>query len=104
MALPQVTAAYEDCYDYFDQARASENGIRILLSGEKQARHLQFRLQQARSLERRDSTRLYDKTDPRWGKSENDKFRVSVRQAAEGDGWWVYIEAWKQEVETVENL
>lgn len=104
MALPKVTAAYEDCYDYFDQARASANGIRILLETKSQAMHLQFRLHQARSLERRDNSRIYDRSDPRFGKSENDKFRVAVREAAEGDSWWVYIEPWNQKVETVEEL
>lgn len=104
MALPQVTAAYEDCYDFFDKARVSQNGIRILLPTKTQAQHLQFRLHQARSLERRDSSRIYDRSDPRFGKSENDRFRVAIREAAEGDGWWVYIEPWGQKVETVENL
>lgn len=104
MALPKTTAAYEDCYEHFDRARASAKGIRVLFKSESQARHFQFRMCQARSLERKDSTRIYDKTDPRWGKTENDKFRVAVRQAAEGDSWWVYIETWNQEVETVEEL
>lgn len=104
MALPKVTAAYEDCYEYFDQAQASANGIRILLDKETKAKHLQFRLQQARSLERDDNKRLYDRTDPRWGKSIHDKFRVAVREAAEKDGWWVYIEPWSTDAVTVEEL
>lgn len=104
MALPKTTAAYEDCYEYFDRARNSKNGIRIFLKTRAQAYQLSCRLHQARVLERQDSSRVYDRTDPRWGKSENDRFRVALREAAEGDGWWVYIETWTQEVESVEEL
>lgn len=104
MALPTVAAAYEDCYDHYERARESERGIRIFFQKEKDARHFQFRMHQARSIERRESRQVYDKIDPRWNKSINDRYRVAVRQAAEGDGWWVYIEVWNQEIGTIEEL
>jgi hypothetical protein len=105
MALSNSIAAYSDCYDHFDRANNSANGIRILLSTEKEANYLRFRLNQARALERRDSMRVYDKIDHRFGKSENDRFRISVIPAAEGEiGFWVYIQPWVQEVEEIEEL
>jgi hypothetical protein len=105
MALPATTAAYEDCYDYYERARGAPNGIRVLLADRAQAQHLQFRMHQARALERRDSMRIYDKVDPRWGKSENDHFKVSLVPPADGDtGYWVYIQPWGQQIEAVEEL
>ena len=105
MALPQTTAAYEDCYEHYDRARESPKGIRILMPDRSAAQHLQFRMHQARSLERRDACRLYDKTDHRWGKSVNDPYRVSLRAPAPGeDGYWVYIEPWGQATEAIEEL
>lgn len=105
MALPTTTAAYEDCYDHYERARVSANGIRILLPDRAQAQHLQFRMHNARALERRDSMRIYDKSDPRWGKSENDHFKVSLVPCADGEtGYWVYVEPWNQKVDAVEEL
>lgn len=105
MSLPSTTAAYEDCYDFYDQAKSKPNGIRILLATKTEAQHLQFRMHQARSLERRDAMRIYDKSDPRWGKSENDHLKVSLVEPAEGEaGYWVYIQPWGQKVEAVEEL
>lgn len=105
MALSNSISAYEDCYAHFDRANASANGIRILLTTEKEANYLRFRLNQARALERRDTMRLYPRDDPRFGKSENDKFRISVIPAAEGEtGYWVYLQPWDQKVEEIEEL
>lgn len=104
MALSDSMAAYSDCYDYYERARNGK-GIRILLPDDKQAGILRMRLNQARVLERRESMRIYDRTDPRYGKSENDKFRVAVRPVAEGEiGCWVYIEEWAQETLAIEDL
>lgn len=105
MALPTSTAAYQDCFDYFDQARHAERGIRILVESQTKARHLSNRLHQARALERRDSARIYDRTDPRHGKSENDGLQVTIREAADGEpGWWVYIQPWSITAQAVEEL
>lgn len=105
MALSESVAAYEDCYEYYETARRTAKGIRVLLENEKQAGILRMRLHQARVLERRESMRLYERNDVKYGKSENDKFRVSMKRAADGEeGWWVYIEPWNQEVMGVEEL
>lgn len=104
MALPDTPAAYQDCYDHFEKAQRSERGIRIHMPDFKSAHYLRSRLNQARVLERRQACRVYPKEDPRYNKSENDKFRVSIIETAEGDGYWVYIELWNQTVGEVEEL
>lgn len=105
MALSNSIAAYDDCFAHFDRAQAAENGIRILMSTESEANYLRFRLNQARALERKESCRIYDRTDPLYGKSENDCFRISVMRSAEGEtGFWVYIRKWHQQFDAVEEL
>jgi len=105
MALSESIAAYEDCFEYFERAQASERGIRIIVSDYKQACLLRIRLNQARVLQRREAMRIYEREDPRYGKSENDRYRVTLRPVAEGEeGHWVYIEPWAQAVVDVEEL
>ena len=105
MALSDCTAAYTDCYTHFERAGASTKGIRILLNTAAEAQHLRFRLYQARKLERVQSMRVYTRADPQYGKSINDRFRITIQPTAEGDGkCWVYIEPWDQEFEDVEEL
>ena len=105
MALSDQTSAYSDCYDFFDRAIRSGRGIRILVPSEKDASFLRFRLNQSRVLQRRESTRVYQRTDPQYGKCEFDKFRVTTRPPADGEtGFWVYIEEWSAETLDVEEL
>lgn len=103
MSLPESMAAYGDCYDFYDRAQDAPKGIRIPVADRPAATQLRLRLNQARVLQRREAMRLYDRTDPRYGKSINDKFRVTTREGP--DSWWVYIEAWCAEAyEGVEEL
>ena len=106
MSLPEQMAAYNDCYEFFERAQASTKGIRIPVADEPAARYLRIRMNMSRVLERREAMRLYEKHDPRYAKSVNDKFRVTFRPAAENDGtYWVYIEPWSAEIyEGVEEL
>ena len=104
MALSEATAAYSDCYDLFEKAQNDGKGVRIHLPNRPEAHMLRMRLNQARVLERRESMRIYDRIDPRYGKSENDRFRVTIREAAEGDGYWVYIEEWAADFIVIEGL
>ena len=104
MALPETMAAYDDCYSLYEAAQADGRGARALLPTYGEALMMRMRLNQARVLERRESARLYERTDHRHGKSENDKFKVTIRESVEGDGWWVYIEVWTLNCITVEGL
>jgi len=105
MALSDCVAAYGDCYGHYDRAQSSPNGIRILLNSHKEAMHFRFRLYQARKLERVQTMRTYTRSDPQYGKSVNDRFRITIQPTAEDDEkYWVYIQPWDQEVEDVEEL
>ena len=56
-----------------------------------------------RVLQRREAVRMYERTDPRFGKSEFDKFRLKIVEAAEQTGeWWVYIDPFGMEREIME--
>jgi len=107
LALSESIAAYEDCFDAFDRATRSTKGIRVLFDNKKAAGYFRIRLNQARVLSRREAMRQYERTDPRYGKSEFDKFRVKLVEAAEDTGeWWVYIDPFgqKEEIQTIEEL
>lgn len=103
MSLPDQIAAYEDCFDLYSSALADSIGVRARFPNHVDAKLMQMRMHQARSLQRRESIRLYDKTDLRWNKSEFDPLKVSVRVDDE-DRWWVYVIRHGQEIETIEPL
>src|SRR4051812_46568412 len=110
MALSESMAAYEDCYEYFERARNAIKGIRVEITEgdspaerEKRAGLMRMRMNQARVLQRRESMRLYKREDPRYGKSEYDKYRVTCREDTEGN-WWIYIEVWNMAVGAIESL
>lgn len=104
MALPDTIAAYSDCLEHFERAQESPRGIRIFNSTERSAIYLRNRLNQARSIERRESRKLYPFDHPSHGKSLNDRFVIRIMESAEGDGHWVYIEPWSQTVGEIEEL
>ena len=93
MALSESMAAYIDCYEIYDAARDNPKGVRVLIGEYNQAGIMRMRMNQARVLERKEAKRLYDRTDPKYGKSENDKFRNKILEDTEGN-WWLYVEPW----------
>lgn len=103
MSLPDQLAAYADCLDLYERALGDEVGARAKLPTVNEATMFRMRMHQARSLERAESRRMYDKTDIRYNKSEFDVLKVTVREDTEG-GWWVYVTRHGQEIETVETL
>jgi hypothetical protein len=91
MSLPQRLDAYPDCIDVFD--RALEEKTRVEFETYKEAKLFQLRMCTCRALHRDETKRMYERTDPQWGRSPYDK--LVVRQPVEDDGpghWWVYIE------------
>ena len=107
MALSESIAAYEDCFETFDRARQSAKGVRVLFDNKKAAGYFRIRMNQARVLDRREAMRQYERTDPRYGKSEFDKFRIKLVEADEKDGtWWVYVDPFgqREEIMDIEEL
>ena len=105
MALPLAPAAYADCYDHFERAQQSTRGIRIFVESYAKAFHLRARMNQARCIERREAARIYPRADPKFGKSENDCFKLTLVESAEADGtWWIYIQRWDAIEVEIEEL
>ena len=104
MTLPNQIAAYEDCFILYDKALADPLGARALFDTKSKARVFIMRMHQARQLERDESKKQYPKEDPRWGKSEYDSLRVTLREGDPSDGWWVYVDRHSAEILAMETL
>jgi hypothetical protein len=102
MSLPQRIAAYTDCFDIYD--KAVTKGARVCFATKSEAQQFGHRMRQARSLRRDEASRMYDKTDRRWGKTDYD--RLIVRHPVEDDKgeWWVYVEPYGSNILAVEEL
>ncbi len=106
MALTDAIAAYEDCDRLFEQARNAPKGIRVCMGTDSKAAHyLRMRMNHFRQLQRRESMRTYDRTDPRYGKSEYDKLYVRLAEDEAGE-FWLYIDPAGQEalIVTIEEI
>lgn len=103
MSLPNQISAYPDCFELFDRAAASTKGARALLPDKSKAMLFQMRMHQARSLQRAETRRMYDKSSPQYDKSEFDHLRVSVQEDSTG-GWWVYVIPHGTMIETIEEI
>ncbi|MGH7238816.1 MAG: hypothetical protein ACREHG_01990 [Candidatus Saccharimonadales bacterium] len=88
MTLMDKIAAYEDCFEWFDQALNDAFGIRVRFSCQNDAYTFQLRMHQARALHRVESTKIYPETDLRYGKSEYDKLAVR-RPVKDQDSCWI---------------
>ena len=86
MSLPDRIAAYEDCLRVYEGSPC-----RVAFATFGEAKYFCMRMHKARSLEREDAQRLYPKDDPRWGRSQYDKFVVNHPVEDESGEWWVYI-------------
>lgn len=104
MSLPEQLAAYNDCFDVFDKAMADPTGIRCVFDKYERAKFFQLRMNQARSLMRKESTRLYPQNDPRHNKSEYDSLVVRNPVEDEAHEWWVYIERHGSVILGIESL
>ena len=102
MALTDAIAAYEDCERLFDQAINKPKGIRVCLGAgdeaKKAAHYLRMRMNHFRQLQRKEAMKVYDRTDPRYGKSEYDKLYVRLAEDEAGE-FWLYIDPAGQEAQ-----
>jgi hypothetical protein len=83
-------AGYADCFDLFDRALESPNGIRNACRDRGAAKHIVVRLNTARVMSRRESREVYAEDDPHFGVSPYDPFIIRAKEV-EGS-WWVYLE------------
>jgi len=103
MALSNQLAAYSDCEDLFSQAKADKLGARACFDLDAQAKYFRLRLNHYRVLLRRESTRVYEKIDPQFGKSDYDEFICQVKEDTEGN-FWVYVSRVNNDILEVQSL
>jgi hypothetical protein len=104
MSLPTRLDAYHDCIDIFDAAVANTKGRRVAFATREKANIFQLRMCNARRLHREESTRLYERDDPQWGRSPYDRLVVRKPVEDEAGEWWVYIEPHGSDILAVEDV
>jgi len=103
MALSNQIAAYSDCEDLFTRAKADPVGARACFATDAQAKYFRLRLNNYRVLLRRESIRIYDRTDPLYGKSDYDEFICQVKEDDAGE-FWVYVSRTNNEILDIQPL
>ncbi len=103
MSLPLQIAAYGDCFEVFERAKANPRGVRVHMGPKNSAERMRYRMQMARRLARDESRRMYDRTAPQWNKSEFDDLILLLRQDEDGE-WWVYVERYGMDIGVIEPL
>jgi hypothetical protein len=90
MTISTSPLAYDDCYEVFERAIASDKGIRIPFTTSDETMNYVMRLHNARQLKRDLNTEVYPKDHPMYGKSDYDILKCSRRKV---DGtYFVYVE------------
>lgn len=104
MTLPANLDAYDREFEALERAANDPIGIRLKFTSSSRAQLFMFRIHQARALERANSKKIYEKDDPRWGKSAYGSL-VCRRPIQDTNGdWWVYLEHGGGDVLAIEEL
>jgi|ERR1700735_583788 len=103
MTIPTNRMSYMDVYKKFDEAKDDPKGIRIPFATRAEAQHYQMRMHNARSVDRRENAKLYDRTHPLYGQSTYDTLQVRLREGEDGT-WFVYVEPKDKFIGEVERL
>lgn len=105
MSLTDQRAAYTDCYDFYQAAVDSPNGagVRHPFPTENEARFFALRMNKARSIQRRDSRRIYPTNSPLYDTSEFDHLQVIVRPDTAGE-WWAIVKPHAVDLSAIETL
>lgn len=103
MSLPHQIAAYADCFELYDAAKADPKGARTVFPTYGAAFRMRARMNMARYLQRVESSRMYPASDQRHGKSEYDELRVTIKEDTEGE-WWVYVDRHGLDLQLIQPL
>lgn len=90
MSVSTSLLAYTDCVEVYDQALASNHGVRVRVKDHDAAWNFRMRMHQARKLIRIDNARTYEDDHPLFGKSPYDAYTLRIKQV--GDKVYVYLE------------
>ena len=107
MSLTDQRAAYEDCYRLYERAVNSRRGagVRVPFPTENEAKFFALRMNKARSIQRRDSRRIYSLDAPLYDTSEFDHLQVIVRpDSADPPEWWVFVKPHAVAFDVIEDL
>ena len=79
MSHPTTIAAYPDVEKLFDQALASDKGLRLTFETQAQATYNSGRFNNYRKLLRKENRRIYPADDPRHNGTAYDGLQVRLR-------------------------
>lgn len=86
MTTPRTRQAYLAIYEIFDQALASEAGIRMTVESEAAATHLRLRMHAGRAVDREYNASIYEQGDNLWWASIYDVLEIRIRAVGPPDG------------------
>lgn len=106
MSLTDQRAAYEDCYRLYQEAVDSPKGagVRIPRPSQNDAKFFALRMNKARSIQRRDSRRVYPPDHHLFDTSEFDHLQVCVRGPDPTGEWWVEVKPHAINLDYIEPL
>ena len=91
MSINRARGAYADCFEIFDRALVSRNGIKVVLSDRGKAFYLRTRLNYARMMDREANKEIYSEEDPNYGCSPYDPLIIRT-PTPHHDQWHLLIE------------
>lgn len=102
MSLPTNRFAFLDCYDIFDKAIETANGVRVPVKDHDSALHLRMRLHQARKINRQDNLAQYEPGHPMYGCSAYDPLVIRIKNINER--FYIYLEPNSIDLSIIEEL
>lgn len=102
MSLPTSIGAYKEEFAVFDRAIDSQNGIRVPVSDANAANHFRMRLHQARQLDRKKNSQIYQPDDPLFRSSIYDPLVVTITE--ENGIAYVYLRRSSYVIGQIEDL
>jgi len=70
--MPESFESLIDCREYMDKALESPKGLKLTCTSAGMAKHQQVRFHRARRLDRQASLKIFEPSDPQYGKSVYD--------------------------------
>lgn len=104
MPLTDSIGAYEDCFGVFERASNDKDGARVQFRDFSEAKQFQMRMNYARTLQRRDSTRVYEPDHHLFNRSAYDTLIVRHPREDDQGFWWVYVEHQGRNILAIESL
>ena len=104
MTIPTNRMSYLDCYERFDAACEDPKGIRIPFDTQAAAKFYVMRMHNARSVDRRENAKMYDKGHKLHGQSSYDILQLRILGPADDGSWFVYIEPKDKFIQAIEPL